>query len=99
MPPAPAGAASGLGAMAAAAQLCGTDNDPTDAALPNSAEIADPGPARKGPGRKAAEPSAETSDSTSAPTGVDASVPDVPSGSTTELRDDITDIDELMAEA
>ncbi|KZS66617.1 hypothetical protein A4G28_16255 [Mycobacterium ostraviense] len=92
------GAAAGLAVMAAETQLGGTDNGPSDAALPTSAATADAVPAVNNPAAGATVPAPDSAEPGVA-TSLATAVVDELRSFATELTEDIADIVELIVEA
>ncbi|VBA46991.1 hypothetical protein LAUMK142_00564 [Mycobacterium pseudokansasii] len=92
------GAAAGLTVIAVEAQLDGTDNGPSDAALPTSAATADAVPAVKSPAAGATAPTPDSAEPSVAASLATAVVDELRSFAT-ELTEDIADIVELIVEA
>lgn len=92
------GAAAGLAVIAAEAQLGGTDNGPSDAALPTSAAMAEGMPAVNSPAAGAAAPTPDSAEPRVA-ASLATTVVDEPRSFATELTEDIADIVELIVEA
>ncbi|VAZ88843.1 hypothetical protein LAUMK35_00688 [Mycobacterium pseudokansasii] len=92
------GAAAGLTVIAVEAQLDGTDNGPSDAALPTSAATADAVPAVKSPAAGATAPTPDSAEPSVAASLATAVVDELRSFAT-ELTEYIADIVELIVEA
>lgn len=92
------GGATGRAANAAAVQLGGTDNGPSDAALPASAVATDAVPAVTSPAAGATAPTPDSAEPSVAASLAIAVVEELKSFAT-ELTEDIADIVELIVEA